>query len=1756
MSQLKHESYAACNTPKDLLQAVLGNSKAREPNRQGGTASNTWNIPYTSDLQYVGKQGEEEEEEEIVSNALVTAVLFSTVLHRTVSLRAPVREYAGLVSKGQAVLIDPYEVSKEILRSSTDSSKEGSEVTTPASETPADEELPTPVALLNNPSTFRPKIYRDNSTDVTKLQNRLLELQNRVPFWRKRLGNLGLGNHGLHSGIARLGAGGVSLPSLKRLSGSGASRRRTASGILPSGITKKNVIHFLRNNRNLTTTTTMQPTIDFLSQWHNSFSRGKPEESVRAQTKKTPIDERIASENPYPQQMTTQSTADLANDQFYNNLKTKANGNKRTKPLLTSPTGLTSVHDMTSTHFANGSSTSHNKKPAVQTESQNRRGTRPAVRTTTMSPNRQKSSLPASLSKELDKSVLHDTEILESIKSIVKSASGNTNDFSAQNFQGNTSPKPSDIFSGVKPLYGFRPSYQEPSNTNQSSVPEPTQQSSVFSLTGSSNTRTNTRKPSRPSIESQVVNAGPTIIVSPPPLGHNLALQIGHSLPVLTEEPVDTDYQKIRTLEDETDIVIGRPAALIKPPPVTVPTTIIPPTLRNEEGSPIYISNDNDHKYPITYQPNIGSPLPPWYTQEIGPLLDAISKKYNPYKLQSAHNSAPNLKALVESGKLPEFFKNEHLMDYIKKDQLRFQPLNSVDRLGKPIPGNNGDLEADEKEAGITGQFVALSGLALLMAFGGYFLFSSSESVSESRGAPDPLLLAVNQARHGLKLLQQGLDEYETKLIENKDRLNDGMPSHMVFETDQTLQDVSVDLGKVWKNIQEIPNKLLFSEESPFSNAVKMIKKQIGDPEGLINSIKNSLMDSLGKTHQSSREPHSLHEPNSSIAMNNQLDPLNSFSPLELLSSSVSPQNLVLDLISKLTVSSYSNRGGDGEMRSFGKQWQLLSSLFFPASAKNVSANEESESVPTDKVGAKHKKEEDNLDINDHVLHHGRSESDKQRKETINDTNKKPTLTYDMKGHNKHVNSEDDKEEYKKDEAESETRERSKESSHDYISRLDINASHKIDQDSSPRNNTGEENATEQNESNDENYDLEDDVQTENPEVSTQFGEENEYDENSDSNDVNDTLLGEEFPRVDGLRKGIDDDSSQNLETGSDNKSYTDRTFQENLKNVDVLASHEINMVSDDLHTPDEENSGNYENTLIPQPSTENYGDLEPKDDLKLDESIEVVNIDSSAKDEFITQKREDFIPIDATNNDELNFDDKLTDRNKGDLRPTDDVDEVQLNFEDQPNNGGEDGLRPTDNSSEVEVNFDNKIPSTKETENASRLSDNLSNEMNLKGQSSNGKDNDLSFTAATDIAVLNLNDSPSARDQSDTKISDYDNNHEMDLKEDTMQATEEAFEQSNLTKGELKLKDMSKKAEEMNLNPSNDSENNDETLQSKSTNTAQDEMPNNMTSENNYMVISKDGNSNISDNAKSEQDDSPDSEVKMSEVSGISRKEIGSGPNSNYGGSTGSEGESTPSETKNSPLEEKTNLKADKTLKSNVGTKEFSALKKVISKETELLSRLIAEPQKQNGDDSRLQSSLEKGNITDYENAGILRNLTGEQNEGRKFIEQKEETTDGSGETEPKNKENGYEQESDITKSDSEPLVLLKEKKVTDKDHEKTKTKLDGDMSHDQEEPIENDEMSKENADDISSESEDELNHKEDGGDFSSESNEKDEEEEEEEEEDIEYEEVMDEAYSQLKEQLPRGYYYPGNRQTSLLQDMVARYLAHESLPDNNISV
>ncbi|XP_068224631.1 uro-adherence factor A-like [Palaemon carinicauda] len=1562
-----------------------------------------------------------------VCNAFVTVVFFSTVIPRTTSLRAPVREYAGPVNPAQAVLIDPYEVSKGILLSPSNSNEESSEVITPNSESPTAEEMPTPSALMKKPTTFRPKFYRDSLKNSTKLQNRLMELQSRTPFLRKRLGSLGLSNHGLYSGIARLGAGSVSLPSLKRKPG--MSRRRTASGVLPSGITKNNVIHFLRNNRNLTTTT-VQPTTDFLSRWHNSFSRGKPEEgNAQSQTKKHPIDEIITNKK-----TTAQSTAGPGNDNFSDNFKSKVSGNERTNPAMTSPSGITSVHDMTSTHFANGTSSPNNNKPAVQTESQNK------MRSTTISPNRKKSSSPTSLSKELDKSVLHDTEILESIKSIVKSASGNTKEFSLQNFHGNTPPESLDMFTGAKPSYGFRPSYQEQSNTNQS-IHKFEEQASFFSLTGSPDTRINARQPNRPNTGPNV-NSGQTIVVSPPPLRHNLALQVGQSRPVITAKPKDSGYQKIQTREEYTDIVIGRPAASIQPPPVTIPTTHIPATLRNAEGSPIYIGDDNDQQYLSNDHPNIGSKLPPWHTHELGPLLDAISKKYGPYELYTTLNSATNLKALVESGKIPEFFKNENLMEYIKRDQLRFQPPPSVERLGKPISGDKAELEVEEKESGITGQFVALSGLALLMALGGYFLFSSSESVSESRGAPDPLLLAVNQAKHGLKLLQQGLDEYETKLIENKDRLNQGTPGHKVFETDQPLHDTTMDLGKIWKNIQEIPNRLLFSEESPFSNVANIIKEQLGDTENLFDTIKNTLMDSLLKTNPLSREPHSLHGLDSSTAENNKWNPL---------------KILALDLISKLGLPSESSGEGNDEMRSFGKQWKFFSTLFLPTPAKNVSDDSEPELMIHDKVGDE--KEMNNLDLIKEELDHSQDESrldveeqetetDNERREGLNNRSKKPLPTYkDTKMSKKQANAEDGKEDqnlkkYKNisndlkrrkgeynakninDDETNIKEEFLQSSTEDYgeaeltddpnitgefpqsstVNYDDLELTHEpninedfthssiedyddielIDESTtkeefhrhSTRNYDDSELTDEPNmneeftQSSTEDY--EDKEITDDPNIQGEFSQHStrNYDDSELTDEPN---MNEEFSKssTEDYSDSEPIDESNVLEESiqSSTEDY-DETDQTDDPNINGESSQHSTGYYDDSELTDEPNI----KEELPQLSNKDYYDSEPNDELNKEDEFPLPSLEdydeselidefpqssidsepfneSNMKEEFDVKSesnteddtgpivdKENFPSNDVSTIDELNFEDKL---NYGKLRsPSDDMDKVEADIVDQPSDGSENSLRANENSSQVEESLQDNFSDDHEgsltysdkglnftaqstMDNAQTPSKDSNKETKLKSQSRKRNENASSPTAESSKTKLSLSENSNEGDQ----------NMKFSLTDMPTKIIEDLLKNSNASiKSELELKDRSTAAVESHPDPINDSENNDLNFKGKPYNTTEEDIQNKKKSVRNYLLISKDesktgkqGNLDINNNGKTAQEDSPNTEIKMSTQTDVSGKEIGTRPVVNHGKDNGSDVESSKSENDNSQQKEKGKIK-DKTLKSPGRSKDISS--------------------------------------------------------------------------------------------------------------------------------------------------------------------------------------------------------------------------------------
>ncbi|KAK7068210.1 hypothetical protein SK128_009723 [Halocaridina rubra] len=851
-------------------------------------------------------------ERQMSPRVLVAVVLISALSGKVPALRAPIREYAGLVSNHQAVLIDPSDLPRHISSLTSQSDDDALVEDESSYEKTSGEDLPTPSALQSN---FNQKITstRKRYPNITKIRRRYRRPLpgRRTGGWKQRTGGLAPVSA---SGISRLSSGGLSLVNLKQIPS--LVNLHSLSTESREQLTKQKVLQHFSNSRSTTTTatTTNQPTTDFLSKWHSDFSQGQSYPNKKSSV--TLSSKLIKNNLSLP---TTPSTMTRKTETKSDPLVKEVVKHSEAKNVNAPTTGPPSVHDMISSHFTKPSNKTQLKKSTEDSQSHNRREVRPRLRktTTTRAPTTVKTA-PA-ISKKPIINAMHDSEILESIKTIVSSSAQNADYSSLKFFNGNPSPSPLDIFAGVKPIYGFKPSFPQSSSksksSNSSEINVPDQKSSLHA--DSTIPVSRIEKPLRPSIGPNAPNAGPTIIVTAPPLGQDLTLKVGHSLPVLENMFSKPSNLEIRTPVDN-DIVIGRPAALIQAPAheTSVSISNIPPTLRNTEGTPMIYQEEKQEtiqqpKYEATQQPKYeatqqpihnNSPYPFWHPPEFKPIVDIIKKRYETNSEAMpfiSHNSAMKLKSLIERGGVSEYFNKDHIMDYIHRDQTRLPLPYSVDRLGEPF--RSPLIDRENPETDLTGQFVALSGLALLMALGGYYLFSSNPA-KESREVQDPLLNAVVQARHGLELLQQGLDEYETKLIEKKENISEewSPPENVDLHHIEVIQ---ANIKNMWEAIQSIPSKIVneiaLNDDSPFSKVVKTFNKHL-QSRGLFGAVKGLLYDSLVQSPPSSREPHRLNFQNDLSAEVSKREESEHSSFMDLFSPASLNKNAVLDILSQL----------------------------------------------------------------------------------------------------------------------------------------------------------------------------------------------------------------------------------------------------------------------------------------------------------------------------------------------------------------------------------------------------------------------------------------------------------------------------------------------------------------------------------------------------------------------------------------------------------------------------------------------------------------------------------------------------------------------------------------------------------------------------------------------------------------------------------------------------------------------------------------
>ncbi|XP_050692731.1 uncharacterized protein LOC126983723 [Eriocheir sinensis] len=516
-------------------------------------------------------------------------------------------------------------------------------------------------------------------------------------------------------------------------------------------------------------------------------------------------------------------------------------------PASVPPAAAASVHDMTSRHFnaanttTSNTTTTNNNSSTTKPHVIRAGGQRPPSLSLVSSTHR---PVPTSTPPQLaaPQTPPRGTDILGSVQSIVRAASGDEHRLAATKTVGNASPPPLDVFAGVPAAAGFVPSARL----------EPVLQS-VPRLASPPPTPT-----LAPRNELRPSSAAPAALQ---PQG----LTTGHYL-VAVGRPVPPEVRDGGlVLPGDGDVVVGRPAAHIQAPQHASPHT--PPTRPAGHAPDPGDAHMDDHSRVTTHGP-IHSPthstthtpahalsftslhradytsgsdpalspapapspahvltqLPgpqqvvlgsvaPWTPEEVRPLLAFIRRKYGE-AVTHVPPSVTSLQALISSGRVPEVFHGPKVLDGLKTTTAAatplYRPMTLRRRQGEAWRGEVA-VRKSQEALGVSsgGRFVALSSLALLMAFCGYLIFASSpEKVTQPRGATGVLVTAVEEAKKGLNLLLQDLDEYEDHLRNMEEKEKEEEKNGNEILPQKTKNEEKKEEGQKGGLIKDIPSIL------------------------------------------------------------------------------------------------------------------------------------------------------------------------------------------------------------------------------------------------------------------------------------------------------------------------------------------------------------------------------------------------------------------------------------------------------------------------------------------------------------------------------------------------------------------------------------------------------------------------------------------------------------------------------------------------------------------------------------------------------------------------------------------------------------------------------------------------------------------------------------------------------------------------------------------------------------------------------------
>ncbi|XP_071525275.1 uncharacterized protein [Panulirus ornatus] len=754
---------------------------------------------------------------------LLTVALVATLAGRVSPVRDPVRGYAGInTSWQQAVLVEPTPTTPSPSVSAAASDRINNRnvpvfVSNPSSNSQDElSDKPTAAALLQTPHLGRPTPHLRPLNGSRLMRQRLRQqMQGRRPgFWRKAAGGLNVGNRRLRPGMAGL-SGGPLLPKRRRRpvgSLMSLDQWRNASVVLNNGAT-------LQNGAVLWSSTSQSKESDFLSGWHSSYSRSQTKAQDNIDEQEPTTEEATVGESQNTGSQTSASLPKSGHSSFRATATTtskKPSQNLAPKLPYVSPrtASIPSVHDMTSMHFkkVNDSSPGVGDVPEEALKKSKGRKSSGKMTARTSATNwlttDHTKTTPLPTKRSITRASPDGKEILDSIQSIFQAAKTDERELSSMKsvHHGNTSPQPLDVFSGILPIYGFMPSdhvqpqlsLQENTHVSQAHTPPEARQDSLYPTSW-----TTTRRPYHPVVVSQASDVISNALATQRSPGGDLLLQVGHSIPV-QEQQRGPEHREagggdiILDSEAADDIIFGRPAALIQAPDgqTRVMITAAPESYRHSRDPLHFLTTEEPAAQRDLEDPSILA----WQSQELGPLLDFVSTKYKPSQVESVPQSVMSLQSMINTGRIPEVFRRDQVMDYIREDRLRYrQP--AVDRMGEPWTNSLERIRMHQQvNEGLSGggQFVALSSLALLLAFCGYFLYSASGTSRESRGAFPPLKEAVDEAKNGLYILLQGLDEYEDHLDEEEEESDD---EDHIEDNDTTQEDIPTILHRIWNTI-------------------------------------------------------------------------------------------------------------------------------------------------------------------------------------------------------------------------------------------------------------------------------------------------------------------------------------------------------------------------------------------------------------------------------------------------------------------------------------------------------------------------------------------------------------------------------------------------------------------------------------------------------------------------------------------------------------------------------------------------------------------------------------------------------------------------------------------------------------------------------------------------------------------------------------------------------------------------------------------